>query len=74
MPAAPAPTTTTDSPSAMMTTSPWRSTKCSAAITNPSVLVNQGVTQSRTARGPEELLRAPPGDPSDEHEPRRRAG
>ncbi len=32
-----------------MITSPWRSTKCSAAITNPSVLVNHGVTQSRSA-------------------------
>ena len=59
-PTAPAPTTTIDSPSATMITSPCRSQKCSAAITNPSVLVNQGVNQSSSAAPAQRMSCGPP--------------
>src|SRR5829696_1794001 len=48
--AAPMPITTTDSPSAMMITSPWRSTKCVGETKKPSTLVSHGTTaQNRSA-------------------------
>ncbi len=41
--------TTIDSPSAMMITSPCRSTKCDGETTKPSVVVRYGVNQSSAA-------------------------
>ena len=38
--------TTIDSPSATITTRPWRSTKWETPTTKPSTVVNRGVTQS----------------------------
>ena len=73
---APAPITTTDSPSATMMTRPCRSTKCEAETTNPSVLVNHGVTQIRTrGAGPEHATaRRLPATPPTSDEPGRRRG
>ena len=55
-----------------MITSPCRSTKCRAWMTKPSVLGTRGDPEQERGEEPDHVLHAPSGDPTDEHEQRRR--
>ena len=64
--------TTIDSPSAMITTIPWRSTKCSTETTKPSMVARRGVRPEQRGE-PQSPLRVTSERTADEHEQKPRS-
>ena len=59
-PCTPIPTATTDSPNAISTISPWRSTKCLARMRNPPTAVTTGEAQCKTNAPDQSVHCTPP--------------